>query len=847
MEAGWQADRTTRGALALITALVTLMFLPDHFDWPTWPFTTGYAVLYGAALLTIWRMRPSGPDPAAVSEDAIRFRDLGADLRRARLLAAGLVLVLCALYVTHWIHEPRVTDPIALAATLVVAAILYHPGSVRLGAIASAAIFLFIVASPLEYTNHVFLPHKGIVGHATLGIAFAALFACALLPVRARWVFAIALLVGTALRVESLVQWPMDPLRRDMPVLMNFGIDAVLDGRFPYRMFFCSHDVPQTYLPVLFLQNLPFVAAGLDMRWGQLAATLVTAAVIYRWGSGGPGLRHVGLFLSAVFYLMPESIWSVVHAEPPPYWMWGALFFFAVIERRFLLAALCLGVTLGTRHFAYLWVPFAIVWYAWMVRSRREAYLYLVAAASISCAIVVPFAIAGPITYVFGTFHWLTKFGETHRTWWSIYISFAPYFYSTGREKLLPLIQISSLILMALVAIAAEVRGRAHGERLGPAWRPWWFMAVAYFLFIMFNSVIWRYLHVMPVIILAFLVMLRLRDRPDAPVDGDGRVLRFTCRPRTYPLVAGILTAVFVGSLGYMAWAWRYSRDHASIRAHARETIGLLAAGDLLVDQGLFNAWPIMEGAVFRGADLPAGVHYVIRMRSQFPPAFRRVIFFDGTDLFDPERDTPDLLTYMRYAGRLDGRRSWVHVFENPRPTRVVWRLSTDIDRLTRAELTARPFGVALGLRRPSGRFFFHGAAPEGYFAGWHMIRSMFNKWTCVLAHPAGKGRELRFDFTVPLDGDGWLVTGLDDYAIWASRPPVTINVKGPALPESGLTFTNPNEQGLYSWSLGWTTAGEYVATVTAPDPRQRVFCFDVAIGEHVPDGPWNQHGGIGM
>jgi hypothetical protein len=844
---GWQADRTVRSALALITGLATVMCLPDHFDLSTWPFTNAYMALFVMALVAIWRMRPARGGGSGLAEDALWWRDLDPGLRRARLLAAGLAVVLGGMYVPSWIHTPVVTGSTALAAACVVAVILWHPGSVRLGAIGTAAVFLFIIASPLEYTNHVFLPVRGVAGHVTLGLAFAGLAACALLPVRVRWVLVLVLVVGTALRIESLVQWPMDPLRRDMPVLMNYGIDSVLAGRFPYRMFFCSHDVPQTYLPVLYLTDLPFVAAGLDMRWGQLLATLVTAVTIYEWGRGGPGLRQVGLFLAALFYLMPETLWSVVHAEPPPYWMWGALFMWAVIHRRYLAAAIFLGITLGTRHFAYLMVPFAVIWYGFVLRSVREAYLYLVVGAVVASAIVMPFALIGPVSFVFGTFHWLTMFGETHRTWWHIYISYAPLFYALHKEHWLFVIQAGVFAVLLVVSLAIEVRARRQGRSLGPAWRPWWFMTAAYLFFIMFNSIIWRYLHAMPIILLAFLVALRLQDRADVPARGDPRIVAFTRRPVAFGAVALVLGLAFAGALGYMGWAFHHSHDHEAVRADAREALGMLREGDLLVDKGLFNAWPIMEGAVFRGRDLPPGVHYVIRMRSQFPPSFRRVLYLDGADLFEPRRDARDLLTYMRYAGHVDGRRSRIHVFENPRPTRVTWRLSRDIDRLERAELTGKKAGVAMGLRRPGGRFFFHDAAPPYYFAGWHMIRSMFNRWTCILAHPPGGRREIRFEFTVPVGGDGWLVTGLDDFALWASRTPVTIRLTGPGLPDGGLSFVHPNEQGLYVWSLGSTSAGEYMARVTSPDPRQRVFCFDVALGEPVTEGPYNQNGGIGM
>ena len=413
LDPAWQADRATRTALALVGGMTTLMCLPDHFDWSTWPFTFGYMALFVAALGAVWAMRP-GEDQASRAagrrEEDSRWRDLGPDLRRSRILAAGLAAVMWGFYVPHWIHAPDVTGAACMGGVLVVIAILHAPGSVRLGTIALASIFLLVMASPLQYTNHVFLPVKGAIGHATISLGFAFLVAAALLPVRLEWVLLAVLVLGTAIRVESLAQWPMDPLRRDMPVLMNLGIDTILDGRFPYRPFFCSHDVPQTYLPVLYLTNLPFVAAGLDMRWGQLICTIVTALAIWGWGRGTRGSREIGLYLAVLFYMMPESVWSVVHAEPPPYWMWGALFLGAVVHRRYLLAAIFLGLALGSRHFAFLFVPFAIVWYASLVKSRREALLYLLIAAAIICAILMPFAIRGPVPFVFGTFHWLNRF-----------------------------------------------------------------------------------------------------------------------------------------------------------------------------------------------------------------------------------------------------------------------------------------------------------------------------------------------------------------------------------------------------------------------------------------------------
>ncbi len=831
--------------------MTTVMCLPDHFDLSTWPFTFGYILLFGTTLVVLARTRPApargDDDEDAVAESRLWWRDLPSGLRRARILTAGLVAVMGALYPPSWIHTPETTGGICLAAALVVTVILMEPGSVRLGTIAMASVFILIVASPLEYTNHVFLPVKGIAGHLTLAASFTGLLVAALLPVRIRWLLAGVLVAGTALRVESLMQWAMDPLRRDMPVLMNHGIQSLLDGRFPYRIYFCSHDVPQTYLPMLYLTDLPFVAAGLDMRWGHLVATLVTAVVIYDWGRGGHGKREVGLFLAVLFYLMPESVWSVVHAEPPPYWLWGALTFWALVHRRFFAAALFFGITLGTRHFAYLMMPFYVVYHAWVIRSRKEALLYLLVAAVVASLIIMPFALEGPVPFVFGTFHWLTRFGETHRTWWHIYISFAPLFYALSQERLLVPIQVGSFVAMLVASVVVLVRSRPRTGELRAAFWPWWFMAIAYISFLMFNSIIWRYLHVMPILILAFVLALRMQNRPSAPRQGGPAVVALVGRPVTYGLVVGVLALLFAGSLGYMGWAYSLSRDRRSVEEHAARIAKVVRPGDLVVDSGLFNAWPIMEGAVFKPGTLPDGLRYVIRLRSQFPPAFGRVVYFDGADLFDPPRDAQDLLTYMRPAGHDDGRRSRVHFFVNPEPITVAWRLSHDPDRILRSELTARPAGVAMGSRRRNARFFFKDAAPPGYFSGWHMVRSMFHSWTCVLAHPPGKGREVRVIFSVPRSGKAWLVTGLDDYAIWASRPPVNILVEGPGIGQDEARFTHPNEQGLYVWYLGEIEAGQFTATITATDHRQRVFCFDVAMGDPALPGQWGKSSGLGM
>jgi hypothetical protein len=833
----------------MLAALTTLMCLPDHFDWSTWPFTVGYVVLYGTALATVAFMRPA---PVAemdrpMPEGGIRFQDLGPGMRRSRILTTGLVAILAVLTASPWLHEIDVIGAVCLGSVVVVAIILGQPGSVRLGAIATAAIFLLIVSSPLEYTNHVFLPEQGVIAHVTLGLGYVGLFAASLTPVRTRWMLLFVLVLGTALRVESLVQWPMDPLRRDMPVLMNHGIQSLLDGRFPYRIYFCSHDVPQTYLPVLWLTHLPFVAAGLDMRWGQVVATVVTALVISDFGRQSRGLRHVGLFCATLFFLMPETIWSVVHAETPSYWLWGSLFLWAAIHRRFMLAAVFLGITLGTRHFAYLMVPFAIIWYAWVVRSRREALLYLLVAASIASAILMPFAIEGPVPFMFGTFHWLTKFGETHRDWWYIYITFASWFYAFDIERWLAPIQLTTMILAVAGSVALGFWGRGRGDELHVVWRNWLLMAGAYFLFLMFNSIIWRYLHVMPIVIASFLVALRLQNRPGAARQGSERVVHLVGRPVAYGLVVGILGAIFVSSLVYMGWAYARSRDSSSVQEHAARIAPDLRPGDLVVDRGLFNAWPVMQGASFKVAQLPKNLRYVIRLRSQFPPAFERVVYFDGADLFDPERDAPDLLTYMRYEGHDDGKRSRAHFFVNPHPSRVTWRLSHDPDRIFRSELTAKTAGVALGTRRRNARFFFGEAAPPGYFSGWNIIRSMFHQWTCVLARPPGQGREIRVEFSVPDGERGWLVTGIDDYALWASRPAVTIRLDGPGFSADGRSFVHPNEQGIFVWGLGKIAAGNYTATVTAPSYRQRVFCFDLALSEPASPGQWGQNAGLGM
>jgi hypothetical protein len=310
-------------------------------------------------------------------------------------------------------------------------------------------------------------------------------------------VVAVALLLGTAIRMIHLRHIPITPPNGDMLPLVQGALDNLLAGRSPYTTYQMPWDVPLTYLPITWLSYLPAYLLRLDLRWTNIAAEIVILLAL-AWLSAQRGgwratLRNGWLLtLWAWLFLQPSVIhWDAGNTAPIT-WALLAVTFALVLAGRDRTGALALGLTAAASPLITVFAPFVGLY--WLRARGIVATARLVAGSMIVAAVfVLPFVLWAPGDFINGTYRWfntldgwpLQKWRETDPPVWGIITGFSGEFWQRGTQAWLKPIQ--ALIVGGVLGLYWW-RG-APREQLAPH------AAVAYLGFMLFNPVLWPYLY----------------------------------------------------------------------------------------------------------------------------------------------------------------------------------------------------------------------------------------------------------------------------------------------------------------------------------------------------------------
>jgi hypothetical protein len=291
---------------------------------------------------------------------------------------------------------------------------------------------------------------------------------------------------GLGLRYVGLSTWQLDPATRDMLPLVKSAQDALLAGHAPYalhQMQFHSV-VPLTYLPGMWLSyGLPRLFGG-DLRILGLIADAAVVGGLY-WAASGVTERFraraqgIALGFGAVWLFSPSLHWNGIYAEPHAWWLWLALLLAAALRRRWWLAAAALGVALATRHFAIVVAPFVLLA---MLRDLgwRAALPRVAVTGVVTAALYLPFVLADPESFWFGTYRWLVEYGPVHQSWFWEKFGFSGPLYQAHLAEWIPRAQ--AVAALPFFVVALFLRGRRR--LIAP-------LGSAYVLFVMFNGIIW--------------------------------------------------------------------------------------------------------------------------------------------------------------------------------------------------------------------------------------------------------------------------------------------------------------------------------------------------------------------
>jgi hypothetical protein len=686
----------------------------------------------------------------------------------------------------------------------------------RLGLLV-AVVFLGLLASGHRVQG---LPVVSAHAASVLAPLAAALLVMAALP-RLPWWLALCALgaLGVTLRWYGLDTWSPDPVVRDMLPLVRDAQAALLRGDPPYAIHQMQRGslVPLTYLPGLWLLSLPATAAGLDLRLVSVLADLGVMGAL-AWAAGGVaaphrrGARDLAVALSAVWWFSPSVQWNAVYAEPHPWWGLLALTVAALLRRRLWLGAALLGFALGTRQFALVLVPFAIL----LLRREvgwRGAGARLGLTGAVAAGLFLPFAATDPELFWFGTLRWLWDYGPVHQSWFYQKYGLSGTLYQLGATGWMSAAQLGSIVVMSGVAALARQRRAVLAA-----------MITAYVGVVMNNRIIWDSFYLDIFVLLACVSVGGGSLWQEAAAGTDSLERGRTPGMRLAESSGLVALAGSVAAGGYLLYTLHVTTDEAGRGELAHELAHRARRGDLVVDRAdwrlafVRGKWLVdpssteasVTGELFDRSTSPGG-----------PSGYARVWLVTRSD-----RDR-ELRARVRRLGRVAteqryGRYALLGV--TPEPERA--RLSL---RLADADAELRRGGQSIARGRPGASGW---KGPDYVEVARRECRLGGGRWPAVFAHPLS-GAELSIHWPEVELGNRLLVLGgIEDPVVSWGHAPVAVDVVISGQRAGRVALVN--RPGV-SWNVfdtrRWARQRTDVTLrLTTRDDAQRWACVDAVV-----------------
>lgn len=296
--------------------------------------------------------------------------------------------------------------------------------------------------------------------------------------------------IVTAVALLSVRSFPLAVGRSDMLPLLAAANHTLLQHHDPYRLYtFPSESVLLTYLPGTLLAYLPPSLLHFDLRLTSLVSFLLLIPVVL--AATRPERRLRALALLATFLLGPYLLYRH-ELYSPPHWLALAAALLLANAGRLRLAALLFGVSVAMSQFSWIVLPFLLL-FLFEVYGARAAAECLALSLLAAAVLVLPFLLAGPHAFLFGTLsHW-GLIGLTARP---VNLSF--FTAALVGPQHLALVQLVTLIAVFVVAMRAHAcRSFAGTLRM---------MALALASFVLLNLLVWGYFF----LLLELLLLLHL-------------------------------------------------------------------------------------------------------------------------------------------------------------------------------------------------------------------------------------------------------------------------------------------------------------------------------------------------
>jgi hypothetical protein len=216
---------------------------------------------------------------------------------------------------------------------------------------------------------------------------------------RTRYLILIIVAIGVATRVVSIpvfANTPYSPV--DVYYVDNQAAQMILDLKNPYTQGLVVHNYVLNqfpYLPMIAVYYAPFYLLG-DIRFGNIFADILIMFSVY-WIAKSIN-RGAAFFAPLTYALLPFSIWLTSVAVTNI--MIGASFLTlstaALLKKKYLVAAIFLGLALTTNQLVSLALPL-LIFYFW----GKRKFSYFLGSLLLSVGIILPFLITDPFRFIY--------------------------------------------------------------------------------------------------------------------------------------------------------------------------------------------------------------------------------------------------------------------------------------------------------------------------------------------------------------------------------------------------------------------------------------------------------------
>lgn len=234
-------------------------------------------------------------------------------------------------------------------------------------------------------------------------------------------VVTIMVLAGCWFRWLFIKQLPIEPRYADMLPLIRAACEKLTNGENPYGFVYPMPWVlPMTYWPGLWLPYWVPHVLSVDLRWVHLVV-IACVSPLFCWFLKGSGKHNSPLAPAApiaafsalfLFLFSSESIIFANIGHTPPLWMWVSLLAFAVIQKRFWMSAIMLGILLASRQTAVVYAPLVAIYWFRASASWRTTGLLSLGACGTYLVLCGPFLALTPHAFLIDPMRHYTVLGN---------------------------------------------------------------------------------------------------------------------------------------------------------------------------------------------------------------------------------------------------------------------------------------------------------------------------------------------------------------------------------------------------------------------------------------------------